>query len=440
VIGVPSVHTRRLAVLALGCVVVAALAVAQGAGDGDDGHLLRVELPSAVGASAGLPVRLAGVDVGRVEHVDVVAGRAVLRLRVDRHEAWPLPGGTAARVRSGPVATFNSRFIELLPGDGGTPLPDGAVLVDARAIPSVELDDVYRLFDRRTRDDVRGLIRVGGSAIDGVSAEIGPGIAAAADGTAATAAVVRELGADPAALRELVTSTARLSGALRRTSGQLGSTVAHAGRTLESVANRREQLRSTLRRLPPALEALITTLPRLDDSLGVLSHLVDDVRDGARLLPSFASSADGAVRAVDDVAPLATSALRAGRASAPAARRFIAEATPFVRDAGRVLTASTPLVRCVRPYTPEIAALFSTWAGFSTNYDAAGHYARGLVFAPPMGGAETRTPEQVVKSSAGLLRYAFPAPPGANVAEPWFQPECGITPDGLDASKDPETP
>jgi len=36
------------------------------------------------------------------------------------------------------------------------------------------------------------------------------------------------------------------------------------------------------------------------------------------------------------------------------------------------------------------------------------------------------------------LRYAFPFPPGYLAGQPWYLPECGITPDAFDASKDPE--
>jgi hypothetical protein len=41
-------------------------------------------------------------------------------------------------------------------------------------------------------------------------------------------------------------------------------------------------------------------------------------------------------------------------------------------------------------------------------------------------------------NAPGGLTYAFPRPPGDSAGQPWFLPECGITKDAYDPSKDPE--
>ena len=48
------------------------------------------------------------------------------------------------------------------------------------------------------------------------------------------------------------------------------------------------------------------------------------------------------------------------------------------------------------------------------------------------------TPAQIVKQYSAM-HYAFPRPPGLNVSQPWFQPQCGVTKAALDAADNAES-
>jgi hypothetical protein len=119
-----------------------------------------------------------------------------------------------------------------------------------------------------------------------------------------------------------------------------------------------------------------------------------------------------------------------------------------------------PIVACLRPYTPELGGALVGAGGAHQNYDvvdpklnpeivkyvgpvrADGRVEQHGLRAMPMvseASAEKPTDSAQFAKISGKL-YAFPRPPGLNAGKPWFIPECGITQDALDPSKDPEKP
>jgi hypothetical protein len=117
---------------------------------------------------------------------------------------------------------------------------------------------------------------------------------------------------------------------------------------------------------------------------------------------------------------------------------LLQQGAPFAEQLRTVLHMAKPIMGCIRPYAPELASLVSTWASFSAEYDANGNYARALLTALPFGAGEKRTSKQVVDDSSGTVGYGFPTPPGSIASQPWYQPQCGAGPSGLDPAHDPE--
>lgn len=404
-----------------------------------DQHTLRAAFSSASQVVAGQDVRLAGREVGEVESVDLVDGQAVLELRIE-DRAWPLHRGTTARLRHGTTTGYVARYVEFEPGPpSAPPLKDGGVLGAGQTVTPVEFDEMYRILDAEARRDLKGLLSNFADTLEGREQELGTGISAAARGLDETASFMRELGADPAALRTLVDSGARASAAIASREHELRDLVTNAAATFDEFAQHTEATRASFERFPRTLRVTRTSLGRLDQSLAGLTALVGDVRPGAGRLRELAPVVRRATSTLLDVAPLATSALRRGRLASPPIRALLREGTPFIREFGRVLREFAPQMKCLRPQAPEIISFFSTWAAFSKNYDAVEHYNRGLVTVIPMGADETRTSAEVVSQSGGAVRYGFPTPPGTNVDQPWFIPECGYGPEGLDPTRDPES-
>jgi virulence factor Mce-like protein len=431
-------RARLTAVVVLIALALATVAVVRSRADG--GHTLRAAFTSAVQVVPGQQVRIAGRPVGRIDAVSLEGGEAVLKLQIG-DDAWPLRRGTIARLDFGQPASYASRFVTLVPGPPNQPpLPDGGILTTADTITPVEFDQIYRIFGPRTRRNFQGFLSNAADTLDGHGSDIERGLRLGGPGFRSLAGFSEDLAADPPALRLLVDSAARTTAALRQRDGALRSLITNTAETFDEFASRARALQSTLTRLPPTLQASGVTLRRLDHSLVGLQRLTADLGPGAEGLRRIAPDIRRSIATLNDVAPLATSTLRSGTRSAPAIQRLLSRSVPFLPQLSAALARSAPMIACLRPYGPEILGQFSMWDAGSSHYDRVGRYGRALVQqSPAIGSGATRTSAEVVRSQPpGALSYAMPRPPGYNAGQPWFIPQCGVTKDALDPSKDPE--
>jgi virulence factor Mce-like protein len=410
---------------------------------GGDEHTLRASFDSAVQVTPGEEVRIAGRKIGQVGASELVDGHAVVDLKIQESDVWPLRRGTTADVRWGSTTSLAYRYIEIKPARAPAPtLPDGAALTLAQTTTPVEFDQAYRIFRGRTRTDLKNVVGELGDTVQGRGGEISSGLKAAPGGLDATAAVLHQLGADGNALTTLVKAGDRVATALAAHSGALGTLVDHAAATFDEFAQHTTAEQRSLDQAPGAFDASTVTLKRLDHSLVGLRALVDDLDPGARALRQLAAPMRSAVSQLYDVAPLATSTLRSGRRASPGLQRLLSKGVNFLPSLSTVLTQLEPMVGCLRPYGPELAGMLGTWAGYNKNFDTVGHYARTfpLLVNPlltPGTAPDSKTITQVLGSR---MTYAMPRPPGLNAGHPWFQPQCGAGPDSLNSSKDPERP
>jgi hypothetical protein len=251
---------------------------------------------------------------------------------------------------------------------------------------------------------------------------------------------MRDLGSDQAALATLISAGARTSAELASHQSQLRSLLDNAASTIDELAAHARAQQQTLQRFPAALGEGRATLAQLDHSLSGIQQLVDDLRPGALQLRETAPSIASVSAALRRVAPLATAMLSTGKRAAPLLSRFLAVGTPFMGQLGSVLGGLAPMVACLRPYGPEIAGAQTGLTSETGNYDSKGHYLRAIAERPPFQPGTTLTSKQIVQTLGSLVGYAMPRPPGLNVGQPWFQPQCGAGPSALDATKDPELP
>lgn len=152
---------------------------------------------------------------------------------------------------------------------------------------------------------------------------------------------------------------------------------------------------------------------------------------------ALAPTADRATASLATTAPRVAGLLRGANAAAPSLTRFLAQGAADLPGAGKALAGMAPVIGCLRPYAPELAGTASTAIGANASYDASGHYIRLGLATYPATIPSPSTPEQL-DSQFPNLHYAMVRPPGLNVDQPWFQPQCGVTPQGLDASADLE--
>lgn len=427
---------RVLAIAALAAAVAALGAVSLGSPPRPE---LRASFTSAVNVIAGQEVRLHGVQVGEVASVEERDGLAVVSLRIDDDRAWPLHDGTRAQLRFGTTVSYAARYVELRPGPPtARELADGGLIEGQATSSAVEFDDMFSMFGRRTRRDLGRLVDGVDRTFAGSGAELKDGLREAGPALDETAELLRRLGDDRGALRQLVVAGARSTGALAAHDAQLRNLVTGAAGTFDAMASEASSLRVGINRYPSTLREAQRTLARVGASSDGLRVLAADLGPGARRLRALGRPLSGFVNRLFAVSPSLSAALRATTDAAPAVTSFLNQASPFMTELGDAAAELVPSLACLRPYSPEIAGFLGTWAGFTKNYDAQDHYLRTLLQVPPSSDTETRNSEQFIAQSPGQT-FALPRVPGLNAGQPWLLDSCGAGPSALDPAKDPES-
>lgn len=430
--------TLVLAVLA----AVLMIAVINPAGHGP--HRLSVVAPSAAHLIPGLDVRAAGQKVGEVAKVERGrGGGARIELRVG-DDVWPLARGTRARVRFGGTIKYTARYVELDPAAAGPPLPEGGVIAatdvtgpqDYVTSP-VEIDDVLRTFGPRTRHNLKATLTAGGAALRPAAPELRRALDRSPPALAQARALMEDLGADRAALRTLVRSSDRVVHAVDGSNPDVRRLLTAAQTTFQAVASRSRNLETTLERLPGTLTAVRRTLPHADRTLTAAGDLARRLSPGVREVRRLARPLAGVLARIVAVGPDA-------RLTLATLRRAVPDLNPFLTDARRVMPSIASIgrqaakqLRCIRPYSPEIGNFFVDWTGFLGGAEPKDHFARAMAGSFPWANGTPLNSGQLNKILP-QVHSVFPRPPGQVAGQPWFLPECGITKDALDPSKDPE--
>lgn len=103
---------------------------------GEDRYRLAAEFEDATNLRDGDPVRLSGVPIGTVSHVEVRAGKAWVEFDLDESVQLPVDSEVAVRAQN----LLNVRELVLTPGDADRLLADGDVMENTSS--SVELGNL----------------------------------------------------------------------------------------------------------------------------------------------------------------------------------------------------------------------------------------------------------------------------------------------------------
>src|SRR5207244_4193066 len=95
-------------------------------------------------------VRISGVSVGKVTDIQLARdGRSTVTMQLKRQYA-PLPTNSHAILRQ--KTLLGETYVELTPGSPSAPkLKEGGLLPVGNISPTVELDEIFRAFDAKTR-------------------------------------------------------------------------------------------------------------------------------------------------------------------------------------------------------------------------------------------------------------------------------------------------
>jgi phospholipid/cholesterol/gamma-HCH transport system substrate-binding protein len=342
-----------------------------------DYYRVRAAVPTAVTLAQYADVRQAGVKIGKVSKLERGPGQtSVLTLRLEP-EHGPIYRDATLLVRAKSIA--EESYVELDPGHPRAgAVAENGVLPAERALEATQNDDVFSIFDRLRRRDLRRALRGLGPGLGS-----GRGLNRTFESTRGfsedATPFARILSDERRHVAGLVDSFGRVTRALGERREGIRTFTRRAKVIAESVASRDRRLRETLEALPPFLaQSRRTALrlrefgPRATPVMRDLRLATQDLVPATRDLRPAAAASRELVRELDRFSRVALPAMRRLRPFAGAAIRFVPPFSAFLRELN-------PLARYLDPYWREVTTWFANQGAHTASRDELGHTARVLL-------------------------------------------------------------
>ncbi len=325
------------------------------------GYRFHVRFPEATQLAKEADVRISGVPVGKVRDLqpDVRGGVTDATIELDPKYA-PLPRDSRAILRQ--KTLLGETYVELTPGTKANvrnAIPENGTLGQAQVAPTVQLDEIFRAFDARTRRNFQGWMEAQAGALQGRGPDINDTLGNLAPFAEDTNALVGVLNSQHQAVRALVRNTGEVLGALSARDHQLSSLIKNSDKVFGVTARQNRALADTFRVLPTFQRETRTTLASLDAFAANANPLVNQLRPAARelsptLLDLKALSPD--LRALlSDLGPL----IVASRRGLPAADVTLDRLRPVLGQFDPFLRQLNPALRYLGFYKPELNSFFA---------------------------------------------------------------------------------
>ncbi|MEA2468927.1 MAG: phospholipid/cholesterol/gamma-HCH transport system substrate-binding protein [Thermoleophilaceae bacterium] len=275
----------RIGIAALLAIVLATYLAFGGRAPWQGDHEIRAFVRSANELQNRSPVRIAGVDVGKVKRVERGPGNtAIVTMAIDE-AGLPIHRDATLKIRPRLFLEGNF-FVDLQPGTPSAPeLPEGGTIPLAQTAQPVQLDQVLTTLKAGTRDDLKLLLRGLGTGLgDGRALNrVIPLMAPAFLRTAITAEALH--GENPGDLAGFLDSGEQVSRALASRRRQLPLLVTDLDRTLSVLAARRQALGESITRLDSLLGHAPAAFTALNELFPTARAFVREARPGIRALP-----------------------------------------------------------------------------------------------------------------------------------------------------------
>jgi len=265
------------------------------------GFLVKAQFESANSIRPNSPVRIAGVEVGKVKSIEGMEGSngALLTLELN-HAALPLHADATAKIRPR-IFLEGNFFVDLKPGTPGSPtLHSGDTIKITQTATPVQLDEVLTSLQSDSREDITALLNGLNTALnsrDGSGETAAQSFNRALDdipqAERSTAEVLEAmLGTEPARdVQRLIRGTADTADELSRSESALQDLITNLNRTTATFASEQSNLRSTIRVLPGTLASANAAFASLNAAFPPTRRFAQDIRPGVRETPATIDAA-----------------------------------------------------------------------------------------------------------------------------------------------------
>jgi ABC-type transporter Mla subunit MlaD len=354
-----------------------------------EGYRVDVPFDEATQLAQESDVRISGVSVGKVKAIQLGdQGDAVATIELQAPYA-PIPSDTRATLRQ--KTLLGETYVELSPGsDQAPPLPEGGDLPRAQVAQSVQLDEIFRTFDTRTRAAFSQWMQGAAGALRGRGEDLSIAIASLDSFAAEADKALRILDSQSHAVTGLISSGAEVFGALSERQGQLAGLIRNTQAVFSTTARRDEDLKALFVVLPTFLQESRTTLNRLNEFSATADPVITQLRPSVRqLAPTLTSTANLATE-LQNFYPGLRAAINAAPKGFPALRRLLDnDLPPLLTRLPSFLDELTPIITVVRQYRHEVTGFLGNVAAATNavNNEGTGafEYIRTLApFSPEM--------------------------------------------------------
>jgi ABC-type transporter Mla subunit MlaD len=331
-------------------------------------------------------VRISGVSVGKVQDIVLSPNGKQALAKVDIEDKYaPIPRGTRAILRT--KTLLAETYIELTPGNRNGPiLADGATLPEANIAESVQLDEIFRTFNPRTRAAFQSWQQEASTAIAGRGADLSYAFAQLEPAFTQFDRAFRVLDSQRLAVNRLFRNGATSLEALRGRQGELAGLIRNSNTVFTTAAARNRDIEALFRAFPTFQDESRLTLKRLKafavDADPVMRQLVpvaEQLSPTLVALSKLAPQAKGFFKGLEPViarAPTGFPALR---------KLFRDQFPPLLRALDPFLRNLNPVITGLGLYKHELTAAMANVASMSnailTTENAAGehtHYLRAM--------------------------------------------------------------
>jgi virulence factor Mce-like protein len=390
-------------------------------------NTVKVRVTNGANLVKGNEVRSGGTRVGvltgmRPVRLDDGSTGAELTLELDK-SFGDLPRDSTVRIR--PRSALGMKYVELTRGTSKATFRNGDVLPAAQASYSTELDDVYRMFDAKTRKASQGNLQGFGDALAGRGQDLGRTIEELPPLFDALEPVMATLSEPDTDLRGMVRELGDAARIVAPVSDQNAALFTSMADTFEALGRDPQALKDLIAKSPATLDTAVA-------SFRVQQPFLDD-------LTAFSNDLAGATEELKGALPPLNSAVKVGtpvQERLPALNEEARKTLNTVRDlaeapgtnaALRGLTATVttlnPQLRYYGPYVTVCNSWNYFWTYVAEHFsepDSTGSAQRALVnFAAPQEdgiGAQGADEPANGKNALGTAQYAQDQPYAAAVA------------------------
>lgn len=316
------------------------------------GYRVTAVFESSNNLRPGSPVRIAGVNVGKVKEVGRYEDTNLSQVTMEIDEAGlPIHKDATLKIRPR-IFLEGNFFVDLRPGTpGAEEVPDGGVIGVTQTSTPVQLDQLLTALQSDSREDLQNVLREYGAALNAKptaeqNAELPPSAQgltgaqalnkASVDGSVAlrNATIVNDaiIGSQPGDLRRTIANIARLSRTLESREGQLQDLIVNFNATAGAFANQSGALSQTIGLLGPTLATARRAFASLDAALPSTRAWAKEMLPGVRETPATIDAAFPWIAQTSEL--LGPDELQG----------LMAELTPATRDLARLTDASISLL------------------------------------------------------------------------------------------------